>query len=122
MKKIVLFLLIFLLTSLNGNCSLLNHEINILNLKENNMYVLDLDSSVKNIHISNKNIVNVMPITSILNDKKQLFIEANTSGVCDVVLTTDIDSYQLRFISGPEFQDNRKDLTLIDIPTDIEIK
>lgn len=122
MRKLVLVLFAFMLTFQIGNCSLLDREVNILNLKENNMYVLDLDVSVKNIQVSNRNIINVMPITSIANEKNQLFIEANKSGVCDVILTTDSNSYQLRLISGPNFQDNRNDLTLIDIPKNIEMK
>ncbi len=122
MKKLILALFILMIIPQMGYCALLDREVNILNLKENNMYVLDLDVSVKNIQVSNKNIVNVMPITSISNEKNQLFIEANQSGVCDVILTTDLKSYQLRLISGPNFQDTRNDLTLIDIPSDIEIK
>ncbi len=122
MKKLIISAMIFMLASTTGYCALLDKEVNILNLKENNMYVLDLDASVKNIQVSNKNIINIMPITSISNEKNQLFIETNQSGVCDVVLTTDLKSYQLRLISGPNFQDTRNDLTLIDIPSDIEIK
>lgn len=117
MKKISLLLLMLLITAQIGNCSLLNKEINIFNLKSDSMYILDVDSSVKNINISNKNIVNIIPITSILNDKKQLFVEAKKDGVCDVVLTTDTDVYQIRFIAGPNFQDDKVGLTEVDIPS-----
>ena len=81
------------------------------------MYVLNLDSSVKSISVSNKEIVNVSTITSLENEKKQLFVEANDDGVCDVVVTTNAGIYQIRFISGPIFQDDKKELTEIDIPT-----
>ena len=49
-----------------------------------------------------------------------MFIETNKDGVCDVVLTTDLDAYQIRFISGPKFQDNKVGLTEIDLPVKYE--
>ncbi len=119
MKKIVLLLLI-IISSQIGECALVNNDINIFNLKSDSMYILDIDSSVKNINISNKDIVNLTPITSVDNEKKQLFIETNKDGVCDVVLTTDLDAYQIRFISGPKFQDNKVGLTEIDLPIKYE--
>jgi len=119
MKKIIVLFAIFLLMQQTGYCTLMNQEINVFNLKENNMYILNVDSSVKNINISDKNVVNLTPVTSISNDKKQIFIEANKSGVCDVVLTTDSDAYQIRFVSGPVFQDNISELIQIDVPLGI---
>lgn len=116
MKKIYILLLMLIITAQTGFCALLNKEVNIFNLKSNSMYILDVDSSVKNINISDKSIVNITPITSVLNDKKQLFVEANNDGVCDVILTTDTNAYQIRFISGPKFQDDKVGLTEIDIP------
>ncbi len=116
MKKIIVLFTIFLLMQQTGYCTLMNQEINVFNLKENNMYILNVDSSVKNINISDRNVVNLTPVTSISNDKKQIFIEANKSGVCDVVLTTDSDAYQIRFVSGPVFQDNISELVQIDVP------
>lgn len=120
MRKIYLLLLIIFVTSQAGYCSLVKNDINLFNLKTKNMYLLDVGSAVKNINISNKNIVNITPITSINNDKKQLFVEANNTGICDVILTTDINIYQIRFISGPKFQDNKVGLTEIDIPIKYE--
>lgn len=120
MKKIILLLLVLFMTSQTGNCALVKNDINLFNIKTKNMYLLDVDSTVKNINISNKNIVNVIPITSLYNDKKQLFIEANDNGICDVILTTDLNAYQIRFISGPNFQDNKVGLTEIDLPVKYE--
>ena len=79
MKKIVLLLLI-ILSSQVGECTLVNNDINIFNLKSDSMYILDIDSPVKNINISNKDIVNLTPITSVDNEKKQLFVETNKDG------------------------------------------
>ena len=120
MKRMILLLLVILLTSQSGICALVKNNINVFNLKSDSMYILDIDSPVQNIDISDKNIVNITLITSIYNSKKHLFIEANNNGVCDVILTTEGNAYQLRFISGPQFQDNKIGLTQIDIPTKYE--
>ncbi|HIS88108.1 TPA: hypothetical protein IAA87_01605 [Candidatus Avigastranaerophilus faecigallinarum] len=120
MKRIIILLMLFLLSVQYGICSLVNNDINIFNLKSGSMYLLDIDSSVKNINVSNKDIVNLTPITSVGNEKKQLFIETNKDGVCDVILTTNIAAYQIRFISGPKFQDNKVGLTEIDLPIEYE--
>lgn len=120
MKRMILFLLIILLTSQSGICALVKNDINIFNLKSDSMYILDIDSSVKNINISNKDIVNLTPITSINNSNKQLFVETNKDGVCDVIITTDGNAYQIRFISGPIFQEEKIGLTQIDIPSKYE--
>ena len=120
MKRMILLLLVILLTSQSGICALVKNDINIFNLKTDSMYIMDVDSSVKNINISNKDIVNLTPITSVDNEKKQLFVETNKDGVCDVVLTTDLEAYQIRFISGPKFQDNKVGLTEIDLPVKYE--
>ena len=117
MRKLTITLLTLILFSQAGYCDLSKNDINIFNLKTQSMYILDLDSSVKNINISNRDIVDINSVTSLTNDKKQLFIEANKTGVCDAVITTDSNTYQIRFISGPTFQDKRKELTQIDIPT-----
>lgn len=117
MKKIAVLSAIFLMAAQSGQCALLNKEINVFNLKENNMYILDVDSPVKKINVSDKNIVNVTPVTSLSNEKRQVFIEADKSGVCDVVLTTDMDTYQIRFVSGPVFQYNGNELIQLDIPS-----
>ena len=120
MKRIIILLMLFLLSVQYGICALVNNDINIFNLKSGSMYLLDIDSSVKNINVSNKDIVNLTPITSVGNEKKQLFIETNKDGVCDVILTTNIAAYQIRFISGPKFQDNKVGLTEIDLPIEYE--
>ena len=120
MKRIMILLTLFLLFVQYGNCSLVNNDINIFNLKSDSMYILDIDSPVKNINISNKDIVNLTPIASVDNEKKQLFIETNKDGICDVILTTDLEAYQIRFISGPKFQDNKVGLTEIDLPIEYE--
>ncbi len=116
MKKIIFLLLIFALYNCQSNASTLSNEINIYNLKSKNMYMLDLDTSAEKIKISDKSILNIFPITTIENDKKQLFIEAENDGVCDVIITSNNKDYKLRFITGPFFQDNKDNLTLIDIP------
>ena len=120
MRKIILLLLFLFMATQTGNCALVKNDINLFNLKTKNMYLLNIDSRVKNINISNKDIVNITPITSIYNNRKQLFVEANNNGICDVILTTDSDTYQIRFISGPKFQDNKEELTQIDLPSKYE--
>ncbi len=120
MKKTAAFLFMFFMVSQTGNCALTNQDINIYNLKQKNMYMLNMDTAVRNIDVSDKNIINVIPVTSIDNNKKQLFIEANETGVCDVILTTDYDTYKIRFISGSLFQDNKSELIQIDMPMKYE--
>ncbi len=116
MKKIIFIFLIFV--SYNCQCfaSTLSNEINIYNLKSKNMYLLDLETSAEKIEISDKNILNIFPITTIDNNKKQLFIETEKDGVCDVIITSNNQNHKLRFITGPYFQDNKENLTPIDIP------
>ncbi len=57
------------------------------------------------------------PLTSLSNDKKMIVIEAQKSGVSDVSVRTESTLYQLRFVIGPEFQDESKDLIMIDLPS-----
>lgn len=116
MKKIILLLLIFILYSSQSFAAALSNEITVYNLKSKNMYLLDLETSAEKIEISDKNILNIFPITTITNEKKQLFIETEKNGVCDVIITSNNENYKLRFITGPFFQDNKENLTLIDIP------
>lgn len=116
MKKLILILSFLILNINAGFCSPISNEINIYNLKEKNIYLLDLDSSVKEINISDESLLNITPVTSITNDRKQLFIEAEKDGVCDVQITTESKEYRLRFITGPVFQDNKDNLTQIDLP------
>ncbi len=119
MKKTIICIFTFFIISQIGYCSsLTNKEINIFNLKENTMYILETGLYVRNIDVSDKEIAEIMPITTISNDKNQLFIEANKPGVCDVVLTTDAGIYRIRFITGPVFQDNKSNLIQLDIPSD----
>ena len=121
MKKLVLAILLFFCTSNIGECALKSKEINILNLKESNMYILNLKSRALNIDISDKKI-NVYPITSIENDGKQIFIDAKNSGVYDVNIKTEKDNYQIRLVVGSTFEQITDDLTLLDIPTVVKEK
>ena len=116
MRKITILFIMFLFAAQIGQCALLNKEVNIFNVKENNMYILDLDSSVKNLNISDKDIVNLTPVTLISGEKRQIFVETGKMGVCDVVLTTDSDIYQIRFISGPIFESTHSELIQVDMP------
>ena len=116
MKKIALVFVLFATFANVGFCSLKSDEINIYNLKKSNMYLLDLDTRVQEIIVSDKNIVDVYPVTSAESENKQLFVEANANGVCDVNIKTAKKDYMVRFIAGSVFEDTKKNLTKIDLP------
>ena len=116
MNKLLLSLLIILISAQQGFCALSNTDINIMNLKEKSMYLLDLKEKAIKIDVSDKKLLEVMPLTSINNDGKLLFINSNSSGVCDVLITTIKDEYKIRFISGKVFEDISENLIKVDIP------
>lgn len=116
MNKFLLSLLIILISAQQGFCALSNTDINIMNLKEKSMYLLDLKEKAIKIDVSDKKLLEVMPLTSINNDGKLLFINSNSSGVCDVLITTIKDEYKIRFISGKVFEDISENLIKVDIP------
>ncbi len=118
MKKIALVFILFVTLANIGFCSLKSDEINIYNLKKSNMYLFDLDSRVQEIIVSDKNIVDVYPVSSVESENKQLFVEANANGICDVNIKTAKKNYKVRFISGSVFEDEKKNLTKIDLPAE----
>ena len=115
-KKITLVLVLFIAIANVGFCSLKADEINVYNLKKSSMYLLDMDAKVQEIIVSDKEIVDVYPLTTIEGNNKQLFIEANAHGICDVNIKTAKKDYKVRFITGSVFEDAKKNLTKIDIP------
>lgn len=122
MKKIIISILLFLLSINSGFCALKSNEINVLNLKENNMYILGLNYKALNINKNQNEFINIYPITSIENDGKQIFIEAKSSGVYDVDVKTEKDDYKLRIIVGSTFEEINEDITLIDLPITVKEK
>lgn len=116
MKKLITAILIIISAAQAGLCSLQTDEINIFNLKKNNMYIINFGTKINNISISDKKILDITPVTSLINDKEQLFIDAKENGVCDVIINTEKEEYRIRFITGPAFQENKESLTEIDIP------
>ncbi len=116
MKKLIAALLFLLISAQTGFCSILTDVINIFNLKKDNMYIIDFGDKITGFDISDKKILDIMPVTSLINDKEQLFIDAKENGVCDVIINTETKEYKIRFITGPVFQDNKEILTEIDLP------
>lgn len=116
MKKFLL-LLIFILSVPSAMAELSVSDINLFNLKEKNVYVLTFPSKINEFNITNEKCVGVSAMTTIYNDKKMLFIDAKQDGVSDVSIRTSEHLYQLRFVVGPEFQDNSKDIIMLDLPS-----
>ena len=116
MKKLVLALLLVFMTANVGMCDLSADKINVYNLKKSNMYLLDLSSKAEKIDVSDTKILNVTPVTSLEADGKQLFIEANGTGVCDVKIKTQKDEYKVRFVTGNVFEEEDNGLVLVDLP------
>ena len=116
MKKIIISFLLFLLSINSGFCALKSKEINILNLKENNMYILSLKSRALNINKNQNKSIDIYPINSVGNDGKEIFIETNACGVYDIDLKTEKNDYKLRIIVGSTFEETNEDITLIDLP------
>ena len=85
--------------------------------KENNIYILTVPSKVYEFNVINEKSVNVSTMTTLANDKKMLIVEAKQAGVSDVSIRTEESLYQVRFVVGPDFQDESDDLIMIDIPS-----
>ena len=117
MKKFFLLLLTipFLVQPVNAELS--DSSVNLFNLKEKSVYMLEFPSKVCEFNIVNEKSVNITPMTSLSNDKKMMIVEAQSSGVSDVSIRTEDTLYQFRFVVGPEFQDESKDLIMIDLPS-----
>lgn len=116
MKKLIFAFLLCFFTANLGECALKSKEINVLNLKENSMYILNLKSKALNINL-NGNKIDVYPITSLTSNGKEIFIDAKKSGVYDVSIETEKEDYKIRFIIGSTFEQITDDLTLVDVPT-----
>lgn len=112
MKKIIILFILYFMTFQISSAEI----INTYNLKTKNMYLLEMDSPVSGFNISDKDIINITPITSINSNRQQLFIETNKKGICDVIIKTDNNTHNIRFISGPIFQDNSDRIVQIDEP------
>ncbi len=110
----------FLFSVQCGCCALSKENINLYNLQKDNMYIINLESKAINVDVSDSEIIKILPVTSIYEDKKQLFIEALENGVCDVIVTTSDSNYKIRFVTGPVFQDNSNDILPLDIPSGIK--
>lgn len=119
MKKLFFIFLLFLATASAGNTTLLTGEINNINLKEKNMYLLDVNSKALTINVDDENMLEIFPMTSLSNDGKLVFVKANKTGVCDAVIKTQKNEYKIRFVSGQKFDDDNKNLIKIDFPTTI---
>lgn len=119
MKKLFFIFLLFLATASAGNTALLTGEINNINLKEKNMYLLDVNSKALTINVDDENMLEIFPMTSLSNDGKLVFVKANKTGVCDAVIKTQKNEYKIRFVSGQKFDDDNKNLIKIDFPTTI---
>lgn len=117
MKKIFLLLLAITTTIQAGYCELSSNDVNLFNLKEKNVYMLSLPEKVQEFNIVNEKSINITPITSLTDDKKNLIVEAKKDGVSDVSIRTENSLYQIRFIIGPEFQIESSDLIMIDLPS-----
>ncbi len=116
MKKTFILMIMFLCSMQIGHCTLNKDGINLYNLKKDNMYIMSLDSKAQKIDISDEKVVNILPVNSAYEDKRQLFIEALENGVCDVNLTMSDTNYKIRFVTGSEFQDTCDDILPLDIP------
>ena len=117
MKRFFLLLLTVLSFVLPTNAELSDNSVNLFNLKEKSVYMLEFPSKVCEFNIVNEKAVSITPLTSLSNDKKMIVVEAQKSGVSDVSIRTEEKLYQLRFVIGPEFQDDSKDLIMIDLPS-----
>ncbi len=93
-----------------------NKEIYIYNLREKNIYILNLGYRAEKIDISDTNILNITPVTSISSDNEKVIIETLKNGVCDVLINSKNKIYKYRFISGDIFQDEKEELIELDIP------
>lgn len=116
MRKLLLALFIVFFFANSGFCALIPNKINIVNLKENGMYLLDLNTKVKNISIGDKTIMDVSAINSLTDDMQQLFIQTNKTGVCDVLIGTEKEEYKIRFVLGQIFEDIADYIIPIDMP------
>lgn len=116
MHKLLLALFTVFFFANSGFCSLIPNKINIVNLKENGMYLLDLNTKVKNISIGDKAIMDVSAINSLTDDMQQLFIQTNKTGVCDVLINTEKEEYKIRFVLGQIFEDITDYIIPIDMP------
>ena len=117
MKRFFLLLLTVLSFVLPTNAELSDNSVNLFNLKEKSVYMLEFPSKVCEFNIVNEKSLSITPLTSLSNDKKMIVVEAQKSGVSDVSIRTEEKLYQLRFVIGPEFQDDSKDLIMIDLPS-----
>ena len=115
MKKLLALILLFFI-NLPAFAVLKEDGINIFNLRENNAYLLNLTDKVENIDNTAEQDLRITPVTSLLNDNKQLVIEANKTGVFDVTLRTSENVYKIRFVTGTQFQSETDELCLLDIP------
>lgn len=116
MKKLILTLLLVFVSANVGMCDLSTDKVNVYNLKKSNMYLLDLSAKAEKIDVSDTRILNVTPVTSLEADGRQLFIEANATGVCDVIIKTQKEEYKVRFVTGNIFEEENNGLTLVDLP------
>ncbi len=120
MNKLFLVLVLFFTSVSAGFCALSTSDINNINLKEKNMYLLDVNSKALIISVDDESMLEIFPMTSLSDDGKLVFIKANKSGVCDTVIKTQKDEYKIRFVSGQKFDDNNNiDLIKIDIPANM---
>ena len=117
MKRFFLLLLTVLSFVLPTNAELSDNSVNLFNLKEKSVYMLEFPSKVCEFNIVNEKSLSITPLTSLSNDKKMIVIEAQKSGVSDVSVRTESSLYQLRFVIGPEFQEESKDLIMLDLPS-----
>lgn len=117
MKKFFLLLLAMFMTIQTGKCELSCDDVNLFNIKEKSIYMLTLPEKLQEFNIVNEKSVDITPMTSIVNDKKILIVEAKKDGVSDVSIRTENALYQMRFVVGPEFQVESNDLVMIDLPS-----
>lgn len=120
MKKFFIAAAIFVLSFQNGFCELNTKDVNLYNLQRGNSYIINLESKAQKIDVSACQSVKVLPVTSLYQDGKQLFIEAIADGVCDVNVSTAENTYKIRFVTGPVFQENNDDILLVDIPFEMK--
>ena len=117
MKKFFLLFLALFFSVSNAFGTLSETDVNLLNLKEKNTYILTIPSKVYEFNVVNEKTVNVSTLTTLANDKRMLLVEAKQGGVSDVSIRTEEKLYQIRFVVGPEFQDESDDLIMIDLPS-----
>lgn len=117
MKRFFLLLLAIPFIVQSANAELSDNSVNLFNLKEKSVYMLSFPARVCEFNIVNEKSVNITPMTSLSNDKKMVVVEAQQFGVSDVSVRTEDTLYQFRFVVGPKFQDESKDLIMIDLPS-----